>query len=153
MFSFLLTFHSLFRWLVLFSLILSIITAYRGWKGGSAFTSAANSIRHWTATTAHLQLLIGVTIYFQSPTVMYSMTVGIHQLTVEQAFFKYIHIILMLLAVVLITIGSAKAKRIATARAKYRTMLIWFIIALLVIIIAIPWPFSFLASRPYFRAL
>lgn len=151
MYPILLSLHSLFRWLVLLSLMISIITAYRGWKGNSAFTSAANSLRHWTATIAHLQLLIGVIIYFQSPAVISSMTVGIHPLTLEQAFFKYIHAILMLIAVVLITIGSAKAKRMTTDTAKYRTMLIWFVMALTLIFIAIPWPFSFFANRPYSR--
>jgi len=76
---------------------------------------------------------------------------GIYQLTVEQAFFKYIHLILMVLAIVVITIGSARAKRMTTAAAKYHTMLIWFAIALVIIFIAIPWPFSFLATRPYIR--
>jgi cbb3-type cytochrome oxidase subunit 3 len=30
-------------------------------------------------------------------------------------------------------------------------MLVWFTIALIIIFIAIPWPFSPFANRPYFR--
>jgi hypothetical protein len=73
------------------------------------------------------------------------------RLVSEQTFFRFVHISLMLTSVVLITIGSAKAKRIETSRLKYKTMLIWFSIALLIILVAIPWPFSPLANRPYFR--
>lgn len=152
MYLFLLALHSLFRWLVLLSLLFSISIAYSGWKHKSEFTPVANSVRHWTATIAHLQLLLGITIYFQSPVVRLPMPYDAHKLINEQPFFKYIHIMLMLLSVVLITIGSAKAKRMATATAKYRTMLIWFVIALLIIFVAIPWPFSPLANRPYIRS-
>jgi hypothetical protein len=57
----------------------------------------------------------------------------------------------MFVAIVLITIGSAKAKRKSNDTQKFKTMLIWFSIALLIIFIAIPWPFSPLANRPYIR--
>lgn len=152
MYPFLLSLHSLFRWLVLLSLLLSISIAYKGWRRDSEFTSVANSVRHWTATIAHLQLLLGITIYFQSPVVRLPMPYDAQKLINEQPFFKYIHIMLMLFSVVLITIGSAKAKRITSAAAKYRTILIWFVIALIIIFIAIPWPFSPLANRPFIRS-
>jgi hypothetical protein len=152
MYSLLLSLHSLFRWLVLLSLLLSISIAYKGWKRKLEFTPLANTIRHWTATIAHLQLLLGITIYFQSPVVRLPMPSDAHKLINEQPFFKYVHIILMLLSVVLITIGSAKAKRMPTAAAKYFTILIWFTAALLIIFVAIPWPFSPLANRPYIRS-
>lgn len=143
MYSFLLPIHSTFRWLVLLSILLSLYISYRGLKHKLPFTLAANKIRHWTATVVHIQFMIGMVIYFQSPIVKY-----MHS---QQTFFKYIHILLMVLATLLVTVGSAKAKRVDTAIAKYKTMFIWFIIALIVIIVAIPWPFSPLAQRSYFR--
>jgi hypothetical protein len=57
----------------------------------------------------------------------------------------------MLIAIVLITIGSAVAKLKTVQENKFKTMLIWFSIALVIIFIAIPWPFSPLANRPYLR--
>jgi uncharacterized membrane protein YadS len=66
-------------------------------------------------------------------------------------FFKLIHIALMAVAVVVITIGSAKAKRADADKTKFRTMFIWFLAGLLLILIAVPWPFSPLANRPYLR--
>jgi hypothetical protein len=69
----------------------------------------------------------------------------------DTAFFGILHLLFMLTAIVLITIGSAKAKRMPTDEEKFKTMLTWYSIGLIIILIAIPWPFSPLASRPYFR--
>jgi NADH:ubiquinone oxidoreductase subunit 6 (subunit J) len=61
------------------------------------------------------------------------------------------HITMMLIAIVLMTIGSAKSKRKATDKQRFKTLAIWFTIALVIIFASIPWQFSPLTSRPYFR--
>jgi uncharacterized membrane protein len=66
-------------------------------------------------------------------------------------FFGIIHIVLMLVAIILITIGSAMAKRKTGDEQKFKTILLWYSLGLLLILIAIPWPFSPLAQRPYMR--
>jgi len=66
-------------------------------------------------------------------------------------FFGLIHILLMLIAIILITIGSAIAKRKTSDVEKFKTILIYYSISLLIIFIAIPWPFSPLAHRPFLR--
>ncbi|TRW25236.1 hypothetical protein FMM05_07985 [Flavobacterium zepuense] len=150
MYSTLLIAHSLLRWLVVLSLLYSI---YRGWLGSSrqiAFTKADNSLRHWTATIAHIQLMLGIVLYTQSPMVKFYFT-DYEDTSGEALFFGIIHIILMLAAIVIITIGSAKAKRQSTDSQKFRTMLTYFGIGLLIIFVAIPWPFSPLAHRPLMR--
>jgi hypothetical protein len=153
MFPILIFFHSFWRWLVLGSLLYSIFIAYRGKTGKSNYTASVNQWRHWTATIAHVQLLLGMSLYFQSPAVMFQMLDAPGKLLNEQTFFRYIHLSMMMLAVVLITIGSAKAKRQKTDAEKFDVMLTWYIIALIVIFIAIPWPFSPLASRPFIRSI
>jgi hypothetical protein len=70
----------------------------------------------------------------------------------EHLFFRLVHISLMVIAVVIITIGSASARRMGKDKLKYKTMLLWFSIALLIILTAIPWPFSPLVQRPFFRS-
>ena len=152
MYTLLIYCHSFVRWLVLVSLVYSIYRAYKGYTLETSFGKTDNLIRHWTATIAHVQLVLGMIIYTQSPVIKYfwrnfkeSMNV------IDIAFFGLIHIGLMLLAIILITIGSAFAKRKQTDKEKFKTMLIWFSISLLIILIAIPWPFSPFANRPYFR--
>jgi hypothetical protein len=152
MYAKLIILHSYFRWLVLASLLLAIYRAYKGHVSKSTFSKTDNAARHWTATIAHIQLLIGMVLYFRSPVVKYFWgdfreSIG----NLDSAFFGLIHMLLMLAAIVLITIGSAMAKRKESDREKFKTMLIWFSIALMIIFIAIPWPFSPLANRPYFR--
>ncbi|WP_235953791.1 hypothetical protein [Mucilaginibacter inviolabilis] len=153
MFPILLFLHSFWRWLVLSSLVYSIYIAYRGKTGKIGYTASVDQWRHWTATIAHVQLLLGMSIYFQSPVVLFQMMDAPGRLFNEQTFFRYFHLVMMMVAVVLITIGSAKAKRQKTDAEKFDTMLTWFTIALVVIFIAIPWPFSPLASRPFVRTL
>lgn len=58
---------------------------------------------------------------------------------------------MMLVSVVIVTIGSMRARRQASDRDKFRTIAIWYGVALLVILLNIPWPFSPLVSRPWFR--
>jgi len=152
MHSTLLALHSLTRWLVLVFTVYSICRAFIGYSQGRTFTKTDNALRHWTATVAHIQLMTGIILYTQSPVVKYFWT---HTKAASEnpdlSFYGLIHITLMLTAIVLLTIGSALAKRKATDREKFKTMLVYFSIALLIIFIAIPWPFSPLSGRPYLR--
>jgi len=145
-------YHSIMRWLLLASLLYAIYRAYRGFTSNDQFSKTDNAIRHWTATISHIQLVIGIILYTQSPIIKYfwnNFNEAIHD--IDTAFFGLIHIILMLTAIILITIGSALSKRKTTDKEKFKIMLVWFSISLVIIFIAIPWPFSPLTNRPYFR--
>lgn len=148
----LLNLHSLNRWLVLIFIGYALYTSIKGYLKNETFGKNENLVRHLTATIAHVQLLLGLGLYMISPIVKFNGIANDAGLLVsEHQFFRYAHILLMLIAVVLITIGSAKAKRANTDKQKFLTMLIWFSLGLLVIFVAIPWPFSPLANRPLFR--
>lgn len=152
MYSFLLALHSLVRWFVLASLLFAIYRGYRGWLLKKPFSKLDEQVRWITATIAHIQLIFGLWLYFISPIVSYflhNFKDAVHNRQIR--FFGMEHITMMLTAIVLITIGSAKAKRKTTDIAKFKTMAIWFTIALLVILSSIPWSFSPLISRPLFR--
>jgi len=149
----LLTLHSLNRWLVITSLVLAIYYSWIGLRTNRIFTDSANTVRHLTATISHVQLMLGLYLYMISPIVKFSVAnAAITNVVSDHLFFRIIHIALMVISVVVLTIGSARAKRESTDRLKYKTMLIWFSVALLIILIAIPWPFSPLANRPYLRS-
>lgn len=144
--------HSTFRWLVLLSLFYSIFRAYKGYFSNKEFSKTDNSVRHWSATIAHIQLVLGITLYSQSPIIKYFWdNFNEAKKSFDLLFFGLIHIFLMLFSIILITIGSSVSKRKITGKDKFKTMLIYYAIALIIIFIAIPWPFSPLANRPYFR--
>ncbi len=152
MYSTLIIYHTYFRWLVLASLLYAIFISYKGYTTQKPFTKTDDMVRHWTATIAQIQLMIGMVLYFNNPMIKYfwtNLNEGIANMNV--AFFSLIHITLMFTAIMLITFGSALSKRKPTSEENFRTILVWFSIALFIIIIAIPWPFSPLAARPYIR--
>jgi phage-related holin len=96
--------------------------------------------------------MLGIVLYSQSPIIKYFWNnFAEASKDLNTFFFGLLHFVLMLIAIVLITIGSAVAKRKTVDEDKFKTMLIWFSIALVIIFIAIPWPFSPLANRPYLR--
>lgn len=146
--------HSILRWLVLASLLYAIFRAAKGYYTRAVFGRSDDRIRHRTATLAHIQLLIGIMLYAQSPWVkaFFSGSTGNSE-NMEGLFFAWIHIGLMTVAIVLITIGSGMAKNKTHDRDKFATMLLWFSLALILIFLVIPWPFSPLANRPYLRLL
>lgn len=152
MYATVLTLHSAFRWLVLSSLIYAILQAYQGYNSNRSFAKTDDAVRHWTATIAHVQLLLGMALYVSSPVVKTSFaSLRATGWALDSAFFALLHPLLMLVSVVFVTIGSALAKRLHTAAAKFKTMLLWYSVALVSIFLFIPWPFSPLASRALFR--
>lgn len=152
MYSAIIFLHSLFRWLVVLSLIYAIYRAFTGFRYHKPFSGTDNAARHWTATIAHMQLMIGIVLYTQSPVIKYFWKhTKVAFPIVDITFYAIVHLLMMGSAIVVITVGSAMAKRKETDREKFRTMLLWFTIAFFIIFIAIPWPFSPLSHRPYLR--
>jgi uncharacterized membrane protein len=152
MYAGLLVIHSLFRWVVLLLLLTGIYRASARYRTNKPFTKADNAIRHWTATAAHIQLIFGILLYIKSPLVHYFWNHSTALIaSIDFTFFGLVHFGMMIIAVVLLTLGSAMAKRKLSDKEKFKTMFIWFLLALVLIFIAIPWPFSPFANRPYYR--
>ncbi|MBL8016518.1 MAG: hypothetical protein JNK43_04550 [Ignavibacteria bacterium] len=152
MYQTLLTVHSLVRWIALAMLVYLIIRAYSGWLSSGVFTSGDSSLRKWTISSLHLQLILGIILYFVSPITTYFMshfceTVGTRSIR----FFGMEHVVMMLAAIVIATIGAARSKRRPEDRLKFKTLAIWLTISLILILAAMPWPFAQAISRPWFR--
>jgi len=152
MYPTLLTLHSLTRWLVLGSLLFSIFFGYRGWLLKKRFTTFDDEVRTIATSVAHIQFLLGVCLYFISPIVSYflhNFGTAVHERVIR--FFGMEHVTMMVIAIGVITVGSGKAKRVKGDEEKFKTIAIWFTVALLIILSSIPWSFSPLISRPSFR--
>jgi hypothetical protein len=152
MYAVLLALHSLVRWLVLLSLLFAVYRAWHGWFTGRKFSRFDHILRNVTASAAHIQLVLGIWLYFISPVVavfLQHFKQMVHERQIR--FFGMEHSTMMVIAIVVLTIGSAKAKRKTGDKEKFKTMAIWFTIALLIIFFSIPWAFSPLVSRPWFR--
>lgn len=152
LYSFLLAFHSFWRWFVLVTLVVSIGRAFWGKKRHRPFAKKDNLLRMLTLISAHIQLTIGVVLYAISPIVSYfwnNFGKAVHERQIR--FFGMEHITVMIAAIIVLTIGSSKVKKQKEDYEKFSIMFFWFGIALLLILSSIPWSFSPLTSRPNFR--
>lgn len=152
MYTLILSLHSLVRWLVLFGLMVVIFRSYRGWFSTRTFSKTDRIAQQAATSFLHIQLVLGVTLYFVSPIVGYFLdhlrdAMGQR----EFRFFGMEHITMMIVAVAVISTGSSKSKKEQGDHRKFKILAIWFTIGLLIILSSIPWPFSPFTARPYFR--
>ena len=136
MYSGLLHSHSGLRWIVLLGIILTIVKCIPGLSGSKEWTHREARLANLTVRLLHVQVLIGLILYFMSPKVQFSGSTMSNDLL---RFFTVEHTVMMLIAVVLITIGNAKSKK-REGMAAYKSVFWFFLIALLIIIASIPWP-------------
>jgi hypothetical protein len=128
--------HSGLRWIALVLLVVAVITAISKWQGRSGYTDGNRKLYLFTLISVHIQLLIGLLLFFISPKVNFSMMgEKIYR------FYTAEHTAGMLIAIVLITIGYSKSKRADDTTAKQRLIGIFYGIGLLLILASIPWPF------------
>jgi hypothetical protein len=129
--------HSGLRYVVLGLLIAAIFIAYSNWKKGSEGDS---KIYLFAFIATHTQLLIGLILYFMSAKVNFD------QISVKVfRFYTIEHIFMMLIAIVLITLGRIRSKKL-TGADKHRTVLYYYAMGLIIILVAIPWPFRNLGA-------
>ena len=136
--------HSGWRNIVLILLIVAIFQALNGWFGKKNYTSANRQLNLFTLISAHIQLLLGFVLYFLSPLTKGPTSDALYR------YWKMEHVSMMVIAVVLITIGNAKSKKVKDAVAKHKNISIFFGIALLIIIAAIVLMVKNDPSKQYF---
>jgi len=133
--------HSGLRWIALLLLVASVITALQKWQGQSGYTDGNRKLYLFTLISVHLQLVVGLILYFISPKVDFSMMSD-----KVYRFYTVEHITGMLIAIILITIGYSRSKRATDALTKQRLVAIFYGIGLLIILAMIPWPFRGLGA-------
>jgi len=145
MYSAILISHSLLRWLVLLCAVWALFRAATG--GDKPWEAADETPRKWLPILFTVQFLVGLVLVFVSPlaqTAFGNMGAAMKDPTLR--FFSVEHTFAMFIALALVHIGGARARKGATPAAKRKAMLIFFGLATLVMAWAIPW-----ASRPMIR--
>lgn len=126
--------HSGLRFVVVILLLWAIIQSLAGWFGKKTYTEGNRKVNLFAMISAHTQLLFGIVLYFLSPFVQFGAN------TMKDATTRYWtveHISMMIIALVLITIGHAKSKRANTAEAKHKAIAIFYIIAVIIVVVAL----------------
>ena len=86
----------------------------------------------------HIQLVFGLVLYFKSERVKF------FDGWMKEEIFRFYgmeHILMMVIAITLVTIGYSKSKKQSVPAKKFKTIALWYSIALVLILAAIPWPF------------
>ena len=123
--------HSGFRYIVFLLVLVAIIQSLLGWLSQKPYTETNRKINLFALISAHTQLLIGIVLLFVSPLVQFNSTTMKDSVT---RYFSVEHWVGMVIAIVLITIGHSKSKKIILPESKHRTIAIFYIIAFLVIV-------------------
>jgi len=129
--------HSGLRYVVLALLLAAIFTAYAKWQKDEQGDS---KVYLFALIATHTQLLIGLILFFLSPKVNFDL--------IKEKVFRFYtieHGFMMIIAVVLITMGRARSKKLEGGD-KHRTVLVFYGMALIIILAAIPWPFRNLGA-------
>jgi hypothetical protein len=144
--------HSWNRWLILLAGIIVIFSALKGLLSHSDFTAFQ---RKWSLifiSSLHLQLLIGLLMYFVlSPVTTLALSnFGAAMKDSVLRFWAVEHTFVNIIAIVLAQTGSIVAKRAIKDSIKHKRTLIWTGIAILLILAMIPMGMMGI-SRPLFR--
>jgi len=132
--------HSYWAYLVMFVLIIAVVNALIKTFGDKEYTAKDFRISLFTLIVSHLQLLIGLVLYFVSPRFdLWSELGGEVMKNSLARLYLVEHPLVNIIAVALITIGYSKHKKKLTSQFKLKTIAIYYSIALVLLLSRIPW--------------
>ncbi|WP_187271027.1 cytochrome B [Neolewinella aurantiaca] len=135
--------HSGLRWVVLILLVAAIVNAFGKRSGGTVYP-AKNKLGLFALISVHVQLLLGLVLYlFLSPLANFEGDIMGNAVT---RFYTVEHLVGMVIGIVLVTMGYSKAKRQAGINKGWKTIGVFYLIGLIVILASIPWPFRNLGA-------
>ena len=120
-------------------LVIVVVKSFTSFN--KSFTNTDLRLALFTLIVSHIQLLLGLGVYFSSPAFKFIKEHGmgaamkdshVRLLAVE-------HPLMMILAIVLITVGFSKAKKESTSQGKFKKIAFLYGAALLLILSRIPW--------------
>jgi cytochrome c oxidase assembly factor CtaG len=152
MYSSALWLHSLLRWAVLLAGLVAWFRAISGKTANRPWTPKDELWGLLLTISADLQLLVGLVLYiFLSPITRMGVRNFAAAMQIPPArFFTVEHAAGMLVGIALIHVGRVRIRKTTEPRRKHSTAMIFFGIALVIMIIAIPWP-GLPVARPLFR--
>ena len=155
MYKGLLHLHSVLRWIIL---ILLLVAVYRSFAGrNKAFTPDHKKTGLFLLICADIMLLIGLYQWFTGPLGLKNIRLSGMSAVMKNPgarFFAVEHFIGMLIAIIFIHIGYSYSKKNIPDTIKHKRAVLFFGLALLIILISIPWPFRVVgAGRTWFPGM
>ena len=134
--------HSVGRWIVLLLLIIAIFNSLVAGRRPFIRTDARTGLL--LTIFADIMLLVGIYLWFAGPRgfkLIQSSGMANVMRDATQRFFAVEHLVGMIIVIVLIHVGKAQGRKQITDKAKHNRTIIFYLLALLVMLASIPWPF------------
>ena len=128
--------HSGFRYIVLLLIVLALIQALTGWLGKKSYTEGNRKLNLFAMISAHIQLLLGLLIYFASPLVRFD-DMGSAMKDDTLRYWTVEHAVMMIIALIFITVGHSRSKKAINGPDKHRNIAIFYGIGAVIVIVAI----------------
>lgn len=134
------TLHSYWAYLVILILFAAVINALIRLLGKKEYGAKDFRVSLFTLIVSHIQLLIGLILYFVSPKFEQWSIMGSEVMkTASVRLYLVEHPVINVLAIVFITIGYSKHKKKLTSESKFKTILIFYALGLICLLSRIPW--------------
>ncbi len=133
--------HSYLAYVVLAVLIIAVVNALLGYSRDRLFTLEKDfRISLFTLILAHIQLLIGLILYFISANGLNAvLTNGMGGLNSAARLLAVEHPLINIVAIILITVGWSGHKKVMEAKKKFKAISIFYGLGLVLILSRIPW--------------
>lgn len=134
--------HSIGRWIVLVLLVIAIFKS--AMAGSRPYVRSDNTVGLLLTSFSDLMLLIGIYLWFAGGVgyqPIQESGMGAVMANPVLRFFTTQHMVGMLIAIVLIHIGKFQGKKTIPDKTKHRRMFLYYLLALIIILACIPWPF------------
>lgn len=141
--------HNIIRWAILIFGIYTVFNAVTGLMSKREFNSTDNKSSLFFMIFCDIQLLLGIILLYTKNYFSKMSAMGELMKNTSDRFFVVEHGFMMILAWILVHVGRTAVKK-AAPESKHKKMLIFFGIALLLILISIPWSFRAEIARPNF---
>ena len=149
MYKGLLDLHNVLRWVILLLLLVAIVQSFSAKKNTTGGGLRKTSL--FLLIAAHIQFLIGLYQWLTGPwgyALIKDNGMSVVMKNATYRFFAIEHMVGMLIATILITIARGKVKRLSFGAASWL-----YLIALILILAVIPWPFREAVARPWFPGM
>jgi hypothetical protein len=147
----LLVIHNLLRWIIIIFATWTVLSAISGLAGKREYTATDGRSNFFFMLSMDIQLLIGLGLYFSGVWFDQLKHLGDAMKDTNLRFFTMEHELMMIIAWILVHVGRVMVKKSSLSSSKFTKSLLFFGIALLLILIATPWPFREAVARPWFR--
>ncbi len=136
MYHFIQKFHSGWAYLALLLLLFAVVNSLIGYSSKKEFLSKDRKIALFALIAIHIQLVVGLILYFVSPLGKASLgemkDAALRLTSLE-------HPLINLIAIALITVGWSRHKKMTDSESKFKSISIFYTAGLILILARIPW--------------